>query len=89
MKNVFITVALIAALFVVPVARAETVECSTSQYGGSVCGVTTSTETVVEHKTVDAGISDWQLWQVVAAIAGVAAISTILYRTTYKLYILG
>lgn len=89
MKKQIATLLVLAALVVAPKAQAVTVDCSaTGQYGGSVCGVTTTEETVTEHK-YDTGIADWQLWQVVAAIGAVAFVSTVLYRATYKLYILG
>jgi len=88
MKKFVTACVLIAALVMVPGVEAETVECSTGQYGGATCGVSTS-ETVVEHKTVGAGVADWTIAQVIAVL-GVSALSaTLLYKLTYRLYILG
>jgi len=75
--------------------RAETVEtCSTntSNYGsGTVCGAFTvkeHTETV-EHKVVETSASDSQIINLLMGIAGAAVVATVLYKLTYKTYILG
>lgn len=67
--------------------KAETVRTCSSVYGGGeVCGETT-TDVTVEHKTVAAGANDIQLWQVMAGVAGIALVSTILYKLSYRWYI--
>jgi hypothetical protein len=91
MKKLIATSLLITALAFVPRAYAETVECSTSsQYGGeSVCGTSTSSETVVTHETVNAGIADWSFYEIIA-FAGITAVAaTGLYKLSYKWYLLG
>jgi hypothetical protein len=89
MKKLIVTSLLTSALILVPVAHAETVTCSTSQYGGATCGVETTTETVVTHKTVDAGLADWTIGQI-ALFAGLSAIAaTVLYKLTYRSYLFG
>ncbi|EKD80573.1 MAG: hypothetical protein ACD_40C00054G0006 [uncultured bacterium] len=80
-----VTVLLISAT---PVS-AETVRTCSSVYGGGeVCGEATTTVTV-EHKTVAAGMNDLQLWQVIAGVALLASVSTLLYKLSYRWYILG
>lgn len=88
MKKIIAVLTLVAALAVVPSAQAETVSCSTSQYGGAVCGIETTT-TTVEHKTVDAGVADWSLAQIIALTGVTALVATILYKKTYRLYLFG
>lgn len=89
MKKLIAATALCAALIAVPTVQAETVECPTSQYGGATCGVSISTEVTVTHETVEAGIADWQLWQVIAFAGGTALLASVLYKLTYRLYIFG
>ncbi len=81
----------IATLLVVMAtpAYAETVTCTSSQYGESVCGVSTSTETVVEHQVVETGASNVQVIKLLASVAGAALVATVLYRLTYRAYIFG
>ena len=68
---------------------AETVEtCSSTQYGGSVCG-TTTVNTTVEHKVIETGASDNQVFKMLASLAGAALVASALYKLTYKSYILG
>lgn len=87
MKKLIVIAGMLFAL-ATPVA-AETVKtCSTVYGGGEVCGETTTTVTV-EHKTVNAGINDWELWQVVAGVLGIALVASVLYRLSYRWYILG
>ncbi len=83
-------IALVIMLFVfASTASAETVRTCSSVYGGGeVCGETTTTTTTIEHKTVNTGINDLELWQVLAIMATLASISTLLYKLTYKFYIL-
>ena len=83
-------IVLVSLLFVTAGAvRAETVKtCSTVYGGGEVCGETTTTVTV-EHKTVNAGIMDYELWQVVAGVLGIAVLASVLYKLSYRWYILG
>lgn len=90
MKKMIATLSLVAALAVVPAAHAEEVTCSTNgQYAGAVCGVNVTTTTTVEHKTVQAGIGDSQFARILA-IAGVSALAaTLLYKASYRWYILG
>lgn len=90
MKKLITTSLLVAALVVVPAVGAEeTVTCSTSQYGGAVCGVSTSSETVIKHETVDTGIADWSIVQIIA-FAGITAVAaSLLYKASYRWYILG
>lgn len=87
MKKLIVLVTLLFA-FALP-ASAETVRTCSSVYGGGeVCGETTTTVTV-EHKTVDAGILDYELWQIVAGVFGVAVLTTVLYKLSYRWYIFG
>lgn len=89
MKKIIITSLLALALVMVPSTHAEeTVTCSTSQYGGAVCGVSTSTETI-SHEVVDTGIADWSIVQIIA-FAGITAVAaSLLYKASYRWYILG
>lgn len=89
MKKIIAALSILTVLAIAPAARAETVTCETSQYGGAVCGAETSTETTVTHETVDAGIADWSLIEIIAfaGIVGVAA--TLLYKASYRWYIFG
>ena len=89
MKKLMTAISLLTVLAVVPVAHAETVTCSSSQYGEAICGAETSTETTVTHETVNAGIADWSLVEIIAfaGIVGVAA--TLLYKASYRWYIFG
>lgn len=87
MKKLIVLVTLLFA--VVAPASAETVRTCSSVYGGGeVCGETTATVTV-EHKTVNAGILDYELWQIVAGVFGVAVLATVLYKLSYRWYIFG
>lgn len=81
----------ITALFVLTAtpAYAETVRTCSSVYGGGeVCGEST-TNITVEHTIVDAGVGGTSIWQVIAMIGGAAAVATILYKISYKWYVLG
>lgn len=88
MKRLIALTAVVVALSVAPVARAETVSCSTSQYGGAVCGISTTTETRVEHKVVNTGASN-ELAVIIAGLGVTALVATVLYKLTYRSYILG
>lgn len=88
MKKLITTLLLVTALAVVPTAKAETVTCRTEQYGGSVCGVEISTETKVEH-TYNAGLSSREFYTIIASLLGAAVGATILYKLTYRNYLLG
>lgn len=90
MKKLIATLLLTSMLVMVPTVKAEeTVTCSTTQYGGAVCGVSTDSETIVTHETVDAGIADWSLVQIIA-FAGITAVAaSLLYKASYRWYILG
>jgi len=88
MKRLIAILTMVGVLTVAPTAYAETVTCTTSQYGGAVCGVSTSTETVVEHKVVETGASK-ELYMVIAAIGATALVASLLYKLTYRSYILG
>jgi len=84
-------IALVAVMFIVSStpALAETVRTCTSVYGGGeVCGETTTTVTV-EHKVVETGFGDNQVVNLLLGLAGAAAIASVLYKLTYKSYILG
>ncbi len=70
---------------------AETVRTCSSVYGGGeVCGETT-TETKVTHDIVSTktGANDNQMIKLALSIAGAALTATVLYKLTYKSYILG
>lgn len=70
-------------------ARAETVRTCTSVYGGGeICGETTTT-TTVEHKVVETGVNGFELWQILAVVAGTAFVTTLLYKISYRWYIFG
>jgi|GEM_PF-1101911 len=87
MKKLMALIVLVSAIVLAPVAKAETVRTCSSVYGGGeVCGEST-TEVVVEHKTVEAGISDLQMWQVIAILGGVGMAATILYKFSYRWYL--
>ncbi len=74
-------------IFVAPVS-AETVRTCSSVYGGGeVCGETTTT--TVTHTVVETGASDNQVIKILASLAGAAILSSVLYKLTYKSYILG
>ena len=87
MKKQIISLALASALILAPSVSAETVEGTTSQYGGATCGVSTSTE-VVTHETVNAGIGDMQLTSVIMILGLSAIVATSLYKLSYRWYIL-
>jgi len=87
MKKLIMALAVMTALVVAPIASATTVECTTSQYGGAVCGVTTD-EVTVTHETVDAGIGDWQLTSVIMILGLSAIVATGFYKLSYRWYIL-
>jgi hypothetical protein len=73
-------------LFAAPVS-AETVRTCSSVYGGGeVCGETTTT--TVTHTVVQTGAGDNML-SILSSIAGVAILTTLLYKLTYKSYLLG
>jgi hypothetical protein len=83
MKKFFVVIALLV-LSVVP-ARAETVRtCSTVYGSGEVCG-----ETTITHTVAPTGVSDNQVLTVILGLFGAAVVSSILYKLTYKSYILG
>ena len=83
-----IVVATLFALTVVP-AHAETVRTCSSVYGGGeVCGETTS-NTTVEHKVVETGAGDNQMYKLILSLAGAAIVATGLYKMTYRTYFLG
>jgi len=86
-----IALALVISAFATMPVRAETVRTCTSMYGGGeVCGEsTTSVTTTVEHKTVDAGLDEMELWQVLAGVVSAAVVTSLLYKATYRWYILG
>lgn len=87
MKKLMVFFVLLSALVIAPVAKADKVRTCSSVYGGGeVCGEST-TEVVVEHKTVAAGISDLQMWEVIAILGGMGAIATVLYKLSYRWYI--
>ena len=68
---------------------AETVRTCSSVYGGGeVCGENT-TNTTVTHAVVETGVSDDQMIKLALGIAGAATLATVLYKLTYKSYILG
>ncbi len=87
MKNLVTALALVITLVVAPSALAESVECTTSQYGGATCGASTS-EVTVTHETVGAGIGDWELVNVIAVLGLSAIVATGLYKLSYRWYIL-
>jgi hypothetical protein len=83
MKRLITLIALTFAL-AAPVS-AETVRtCSSAYGGGEVCGETTTTHTVVET-----GVGDTSALTILAGTLGFALLATILYKLTYKSYILG
>ncbi len=68
---------------------AETVRTCSSVYGGGeTCGETTTT-TTVEHKVVETGANDNQMYKMLLSLAGAAIVATGLYKMTYKNYFLG
>lgn len=89
MKKLIVVATLIALASFAPVAKAETVTCSSEQYGGAVCGISTS-ETI-EHKITETntGAGDSQMIKLLLSIAGAAALATGLYKMTYRTYFLG
>jgi len=89
MKKLIATTLMAALLFAAPTVNAESVTCRTEAYGGAVCGVETSTEVTVEHKTVAAGVADMQLWQIGLALSMTALVAGALYKLSYRWYILG
>lgn len=87
MKKLMVVATLLVA-FSTPV-RAETVRtCSTVYGGGEVCGETTS-NTTVTHTVVETGVADNEAIKILLGIAGAAVLATVLYKLTYKSYILG
>ncbi|KKU44799.1 MAG: hypothetical protein UX84_C0007G0023 [Microgenomates group bacterium GW2011_GWD1_47_13] len=90
MRHMKRLIALVTLLFALatPVA-AETVRTCSSVYGGGeVCGEAT-TNVTIEHKVVETGISNEQIFKMLASVAGAALLATVLYKLTYKSYILG
>jgi len=88
MKKLIVVATLIALASFAPVAKAETVTCSSEQYGGAVCGVSTSTESIT-HEVKATGANDSQMIKLLLSIAGAAALATGLYKMSYKNYFLG
>jgi hypothetical protein len=86
MKKHIVIATLVLLSSVLPV-KAETVTCRSEQYGGAVCGVETSV--TVEHKVVETGASDNQMIKILTSLAGAALVASVLYKLTYKSYILG
>ncbi|MFH2019244.1 MAG: hypothetical protein ABII80_01330 [bacterium] len=87
MKKLMALMILIGALVMAPVAKADKVRTCSSVYGGGeVCGEST-TDVVVEHKVVAAGISDLEMWQVMAILGGVGAVATVFYKLSYRWYL--
>ncbi len=87
-KLVVIATILFASISSTGMVRAESVSCSSQQYGGVVCGASTSTVTV-EHLAVETGEGDNQMIKTLGSIAMAALVATALYKLTYKSYILG
>ncbi len=89
MKRLIAMSLLVAGLVAATPVHAETVSTCTTVYGGgSVCGETTTTVTV-EHQPVNTAVDPVLFWKVVAIVGGVAAVATILYKFSYRWYILG
>lgn len=88
MKKLITTLLIVTALVVAPSASAETVTCRTEQYGGSICGVETSTSTTVEHR-YNTGISSREFYTIIGSLFGAAIVATLLYKLTYRNYLLG
>ena len=88
MKRLIAIAAILTALMVPSSAMAETVTCRTEQYGGSICGVTTSTETKVEH-TYETSLSSREFYTLIFSLFGAAVVATVLYKLTYRNYLLG
>ena len=86
MKKLIVVATLLIAS-VAPVS-AETVTCRSEQYGGAVCGIETSS-TTIEHKVVETGAGENQMIKLALGIAGAALTATVLYKLTYKSYLLG
>lgn len=88
MNKQITALALAAALFVAApkVLATETVECKSQSYGGSTCGVSTSTVTTIDY---EAGIGDMQISTVIMILGISAVAATALYKLTYRSYILG
>jgi hypothetical protein len=83
-----IVVATLLVVSVLPV-RAETVRTCSSVYGGGeVCGENT-TSTTVTHTVVETGAGDNQMFNMIMGLAGAALAATVLYKITYKSYLLG
>ena len=87
MKKLIVVATLILLASATPV-KAETVTCSSEQYGGAVCGISTSSETVT-HNVVNTGANDSQMFKLLLGIAGAALVATGLYKLTYRFYLLG
>ena len=86
MKRLIAVFAVLSVLFVAQPVHAETVTTCTTVYGGgSVCGETTT----VEHKVVDTAVDPSLFWKVVGIIGGAAIVATVLYKLSYRWYILG
>lgn len=80
----FVTLLVISAT---PVS-AETVRTCSSVYGGGeVCGETTVTEQ--KAVIVETAVDDKQVINFLMGIAGAAVVATVLYKLTYRSYILG
>lgn len=89
MKRLIASALLVAGLMVASPVRAETVSTCTTVYGGgSVCGETTTTVTV-DHQVVNTAIDPALFWKVVGIMGGAAAVATLLYKLSYRWYILG
>ena len=88
MKRLIAIAAILTALMVPSSAMAETVTCRTEQYGGSICGVETSTSTTVEHK-YETGLSSRQFYTIIGSLLTSAVVASILYKLTYRNYLLG
>ena len=77
-------------------ALAETVtsttdSCTTTQYGGRVCGTSSSVQVTTTHDAteVKSGVNDWEMGSVIALLGISAVLATIFYKLSYRWYILG
>ncbi len=57
------------------------------QYGDTTESEVLGTSTEKVHEPVEAGVEDWELWQVILATGLLAVGASVLYKATYKLYI--
>ena len=86
MKRLIVVLVVLFAI-ATPVYAEDIQTCSSVYGGGEVCGETTTSSQ--ETTVVNTAVGDNQMIKILSGIAGAAFVATVLYKLTYKSYILG